>query len=56
MLGFWSSSKDIGNILGFLVCTIVIVEMKIGYDIALVIVGLFSLFFTIAVYNLKIDP
>lgn len=52
MLGFWSANGDIGNIVGFLMCTIVIYTLGLPFQVCLIIAAVFSFLMTLSVYRL----
>lgn len=55
MLGFWSASGDIGNILGFLMSTVVVFGFKFPFQVCLVVAGLTGILMAIAVYRLDVN-
>lgn len=56
MLGFWSAGGDIGNIAGFLMCTIVMYSLNLPFQICLIVAAVTGLLMTLSVYRLEIDP
>lgn len=55
MLGLWSGNGDLGNILGFAMCTLIMHEIHLPYQYCLFFSALFSILLSIAVWKLKID-
>lgn len=54
LVGLWSANKDTGNVLGFLLSTVLIIFLKLPFQTGLVLFGLISVLVTISVYKLDI--
>ena len=55
MLGFWSAGGDIGNILGFASCTIILYALNLPYQYCLFLPVICSTIFTLLIFTLKLD-
>ena len=56
MLGFWSASGDIGNILGFALGTFLTYNLKLPFQYSFVSSAVCSIIMTIVIYKLHIEP
>lgn len=54
MLGFWSANGDIGNILGFVMCTVIAYFWKWPWQICLLVAGLTGIIMSFAINQLKL--
>ena len=54
MLGLWSANGDVGNIIGFMMCTVVVYTLHLPFQYCLVIAAMISLLMIPSVYSLKI--
>ena len=55
MLGFWSANGDIGNILGFALCTLLITKLNLPFQTCLFASSLCNILMIAAVWQLKLD-
>lgn len=55
MLGFWSAGGDIGNILGFASCTIILYALNLPYQYCLFLPLICNVIFTFMVFYIKLD-
>lgn len=55
MLGFWSASGDIGNILGFFMSTVIVYALKLPFQVCLLFAGLTGILMAVSVYKLDVN-
>jgi sugar phosphate permease len=56
MLGFWSANGDIGNILGFAICTLIMYNLNLPFQACLYATVGFSIIMSLCVYKIRIEP
>ena len=56
MLGFWSAGGDIGNILGFLMCTVIMYFLHLPFQVCLIVAALLCFCMSVSVFQLQIAP